>query len=329
MARKIILGVVLFLLLGEAFVRIDQKFTFLSNNSVVKIVTTIGQTPEYEALTAHTLDTSCNSLRILVLGDSYIHGGGIDFQNNFSQQLKTILGSAYSHVIVLDVSVPSSNTLDNLNAYRIYEAEFKPDIIILGYNYNDVLGNLDKDTSGRVDKAASIVLKRTNGKKNQSTAKKIYDILFQSKLLNYVLTNINEQLKAHGVIIPGTEFDNELTSYTKDKPNWEKSKLLLAEMISCAKQKGSVVVVMKFPEMNLLDHPTIFEGANKVIAGFFSGFDNVRYISVGDIFKNESPAPYLLSRYDGHPNELAHKKIASFMAEQLNKLPVFASRSTK
>ena len=321
MTQKVIIGAILFLIVGEILVRVDQKLTFLSSNSVVRIATTIGQSPEYTSLCNHTLDTSSRSLRILVLGDSYIHGGGIEFKNNFSQQLKVILDSKIENLCVLDVSVPSSNSLDNLNSYLQFSVDFRPDIVILGYNYNDVVGNLDKDTTSATALPNKTTLKATNSNKHKSTAKKIYDVLFQSKLLNYALTNANEKLKSHGVIIPGSELDNVLKAYTTDKPSWEKSKALLGQMIADAKQKNCIVVAMKFPEMNLLEHPAIFNQTDTIISGFFSQFDNVRSVNVGDIFKGEQSSAYLLSRYDGHPNELAHKKIATFMAAQLSAIP--------
>ena len=83
----------------------------------------------------------------MVLGDSYIHGGGIEFENNFSQQLKKMFSNetlGFDKVWVLDVSKSSANNLDNNMIYFQFVEKFKPDIVILGYNYNDIEGDLDK-----------------------------------------------------------------------------------------------------------------------------------------------------------------------------------------
>ena len=322
MKVKIFISILLFLLVGELFIRIDKKYQFLSSNHEVKIATTVEVTQEFISVNNNSINFAGKNLRIMVLGDSYIHGGGVKFTDNFSQQLKYILiknNIYFDSILILDISRPSSNSLDNTEAYFQFVDKFKPHIVILGYNYNDVLGNLEKTKN--TDSTQNFAKSKTNSNKSKSSAQKLYDVLFKSELLRYVLGNSNTELKAHGIIIPNTEFGNIMTAYTKNKPNWQKSKLLLNEMFTDAKNKNIEFLTLKFPEMNLLQYPSLFKSVDDTIKKYFNGINATHYINITDIFKGESATTYLLSKYDGHPNELAHTKIAKFVFDSLKTFP--------
>src|SRR5438045_2449469 len=133
--KKIGLCILLFMIIGEVMVRFDEKFNLLEDSKVVKVPTDLNITPEYTLLKKNGIDTAGNNLRIMVLGDSYIHGAGIEFKDNFTQQLKGMLknsNSKFDSIYVLDLSKPSSNSFDNEQAYAQFEKQYKPNIVILG-----------------------------------------------------------------------------------------------------------------------------------------------------------------------------------------------------
>ena len=303
--------IIIFILVGELMVRFDDKFRFFSDTHVVNIATGITATPEFNLLNENKLDLSDKSLKVMIIGDSYIAGGGIDFKDRFSQQLKSILNEnklPFNNIYVLDVSRPSSNNLDNNQSYFYYVHKFKPDCVILGYNLNDVEGNLVKESMK--SEAAKTSIEKTNSNLNRSFSKKIYSIYKKSKLLDFTLHKIHDEMKAHGKVVPNSVFDLMLKSYYEDRDNWEKSKSLLEEVIIDAKEKKIQLYVLKFPEINLLEYPELFTKTDKVINSYFNGFPSVTYINGNDIFKGDNTKDYILSKYDGHPNEKAHKKMA-------------------
>ncbi len=92
--------------------RLDERFQFLAATRVVKIKTSVEDTPEFELVKNNGINVNGNNFRVMVLGDSYIHGGGVNFKDNFSQQLKILLQKAnnkFESIYVLDISKPSSN----------------------------------------------------------------------------------------------------------------------------------------------------------------------------------------------------------------------------
>ncbi len=208
--------------------------------------------------------------------------------------------------------------LDNTEAYFEFADKFKPDIVILGYNYNDVEGNLEKKEIQ--DTAVSFAKKKTSSNQNQRFIKKVYDVVYKSKVIQYVLHNIHDELKARGYIIPNSAFDLTLKSYYLDKENWTKSKVLLQEMIDDCKNKNSQLVVLKFNEMNLLEYRPLFDKTDSCIYSFFKASPAVDYIDVSDFFTGEKSKDNILSKYDGHPNEKAHKKIAGDVFEEIKKI---------
>lgn len=322
MFKKIFFSCIIFFAIGELIFRFDSAFQFFTSNKVVKIKTAIEDSPEFEMVKNNSLNASGNSFRVMVLGDSYIHGGGIAFKDAFSQQLKTMLQNAnsrFDNVYVLDISKPSSNNFDNVQAYFDFAEKFKPNLVVLGYNYNDVEGNLDqKVTQNDVD---SFAKKKVSSNQNKGIVKKIYDILYKSKVVEFVLHNAHDEMKAHGYIMPNSVFDVTLKSYYENRPSWVKSKVLLQNLIDDCRKNNSQLMVVKFTEINLLEYTNLFERTDKTIKAFFDGQPSVDYFNLTDIFKGEKTKDYILSKYDGHPNEKAHKRIATAVFEEIKKLP--------
>ena len=230
--KKIGFIVLLFMLIGELMIRFDEKFKLLEANRVVKIATSLTITPEFTMLENNRINKLGSNFRIMVIGDSYIHGGGIDFKDNFSQQLKLILkinNKKFDDIFVLDITKPSSNNLDNNQSYFEYADKYKPDIVIIGYNYNDVVGNLNK--LNVQSKGDGFSKNNTSSEKQESITKKIYNVIYQSRFVHFVLSNLHTQLKSYGIVLPNSEFSLIMRSYPENKDNWVKSKILLQEII--------------------------------------------------------------------------------------------------
>jgi len=321
MIKKILLIVIIFLVSGELLMRLDEHFQFLAATRIVKIKTSVEETPEFDLVKNNGINTSGNNFRVMVLGDSYVHGGGISFKNAFSQQLKILLqksNSKFDNIYVLDISKPSSNNLDNVEAYFQFAEKFKPDMVILGYNYNDVEGKLDRDSiQHSID---SFSKRKTSSNQNSRFIKKIYDVIYKSKVVEYVLHNMHDEMKAHGYIIPNSAFDLTLKSYSQDKENWKKSKVLLQELIDDCKKRNSLLIALKFTEINLLEYPTLFKQTDSCLHSFFAASPSVDYIDVSDILKGQRAKDNILSKYDGHPNEKAHKKIAQGVFNEIKRV---------
>ena len=311
--KKIFIYLSVFLLIGEAMIRFDESITPFVENRVVKISTDIELTPEYTMVKNDDFIFNDNDLRIMVIGDSYIHGGGINFEDNFSQQLKKMfeaLESKSNKIWILDVSKSSSNNLDNNQTYFYFKDKFRPNIVILGYNLNDIEGELNKQNNevSNINKFKQV---KASGKETKSTIGKIYNIIQTSHLIHYIISKAHRKLNQYGIIIPNSKFDVNMKSYYQNEEIWQKSKILLREVIDDARKNEIKLIVYKFPEINLLEYPQLFSKANESIKVFFNKYPSVIYMDGGELFKGEESEKYILSKYDGHPNAKAHKKMAT------------------
>jgi hypothetical protein len=310
--KKTVFYILVFLLMGELMTRFDRSFLIMEDRRIVKIPKSIEKTPEYELICKNAFTPDSADFRIMVIGDSYIYGGGIEFKDNFSQNLKRLINTNKGDFVngwVLDISKPSSNNLDNNLAYFEYVDKFRPDVVILGYNLNDIEDNLQK-INDNGDLTTHHKGSHVQSFREKSFIKKIYGILYTSEFVQFVLHNAHKQLKTFGVVIPGSQFDQKLKSYSQDQDNWKQSQILLKEIIEHASKNNIELIIYKFPEMDLLEHPELFTQCDAVINSFFNGFPSVRYIDGNDKFREAKSKDYALSKYNGHPNANAHKKIA-------------------
>jgi hypothetical protein len=310
--KKVFIFILTFILVGELMTRFDKSFLIMEERRVVKIPKNIELTPEYELLQKNSFTPNQEDFKIMVIGDSYIYGGGIEFEDNFSQNLKRMINSKkgnFENGWVLDVSKPSSNNLDNNQTYFEFVNRYNPDIVIIGYNLNDIEGNLQK-IENNLSISDHFKDQKRNGAETNSLIQKIYKILYTSEFIQFIFHKTHNQLKAHGVVIPGSQFDLMLKSYWQNRDNWQRSKILLKEIIEHAKENEIQLIIYKFPEMDLIEYPNLFAKSNATIKSFFNEFSSVYFIDGSEQFKNKKSADYRLSKYDGHPNEIAHKKIA-------------------
>ena len=312
MLKKVTLVVLIFLLVGELMTRFDKSYLIMEGRRVVKIPKSIEKTPEYELILKKSFTPDPADFRIMVIGDSYIYGGGIEFKDNFSQNLKRLINTNKGNFVngwVLDISKPSSNNLDNNQAYFDYVDIYRPNVVIIGYNLNDVEGTLQKNMNNSAV-PPSLEEDQVHGTDTQSVIQKIYGILYTSEFVKFVLHNTHKKLKALGIVMPGSQFDLQLKSYYQNRDNWQQSQVLLKEVIEHASKNNIELIIYKFPEMDLLEHPTLITKSDLVINSFFNSFPSVHYIDGSEQFRNAKSKDYRLSKYDGHPNAFAHKKIA-------------------
>ena len=80
----------LFLLVGELIIRIDLEYDIL-NNSPYKIEVKIEESELRNKIEKGNFIPNPNQTRILIIGDSYINGGGIPIEKRFSKRLSNLL----------------------------------------------------------------------------------------------------------------------------------------------------------------------------------------------------------------------------------------------
>ncbi len=81
-------------------------------------------------------DPGSHRVRVLVLGDSFVWGVGVDAEQNLTSSLSRDLGDGYE---VYTLSMPGWGLGQMYAAYQMYKTMLDPDIVVMGYIDNDIL----------------------------------------------------------------------------------------------------------------------------------------------------------------------------------------------
>ena len=71
------------------------------------------------------------------------------------------------------------------------------------------------------------------------------------------------------------------------------------------------------PEFNLLNHPNLFHSIDKELINYVNYNKNIIYHNGLNDFLDENGYKFMLSKFDGHPNQLAHFRIAKNIADYI------------
>jgi hypothetical protein len=196
-----------------------------------------------------------------------------------------------------------------------YQEKFKPQFVFWAYNFNDILYSIPPINSS---KKTEIVPPKRVSKKKIGLKKYVSQLYSFSELTRYVSSKIQKQLKFQGIVVPIGEF-YQLTqkTYLETNKNWIDTKKKLNVVSQICKTNQSKFILYKMPEFNLLNHSNLFYSLDEKFVNYINSNKNITYYNGINDFENENSDKFMLSKYDGHPNELAHFRIAKKIAEYI------------
>jgi hypothetical protein len=332
--KQALLALAIFFAAGEVVVRVDKKFLFFQGSRMVEVSVETRRSAELAAVESGQLVASARDLRVMILGDSKIYGPGVDFHEVFSQRLKALLAAdkslPYDNVFVLDVSRGGYNTLMNRLTYFEYVDKFRPQLVVLGNNYEDVYGNQDvpeaisKSQLSVHEQTAKVFEERKKGE-NTPLFQRIRETVYHSSLLEFIMAGLNLELKLRGVVVPGSVFHHLIyESHREDYPGWIKTKAHLRDMIADCRQRGIALIVYSAPELNMVENYAPYDTLDHKLAAFFES-NAIPYVHGVSPFRGRETSELALSRYDGHANAQGHQLMAQqvypVIVETLSRTP--------
>jgi len=315
---KLITYGLLFFVIGECMIRVDQSFDLFQKAPHVFDVA-MDESDIRKEVGEGSFQLDSNQLRILVLGDSFIKEVGINKQDKFSNKLTDLLTSnpaIQQKVIILDVAKAGNNTRDNYNSFQYYYDKFKPQFVFWSYNMNDILGKLENNkpkqkTGINSDFRPGQIKQKVGGLKG--VVKNIYSI---SRLLEYLSLTAQKELKFLGVTPPYSDFEYITKEAYKDQSEpWIETQKMLSSVNEICDKQNTDFILYKMPDFNLLQELHFFENVDKAFVKFSNAVDHIQYLNGSDDFIDEDGEEYRLSRYDPHPNGKAQLKIANKIAK--------------
>ena len=247
------------------------------------------------------------TFRIVALGDSTTYGKGIELEGNrwpelLAEMLSKRLGA---RVDAINLSYPAWDTVEERQALVENGFKFHPDIVILGYNYNDPENATQRlEITGRARGPAWLLFLRERFY--------IADFAYQQVMR----PRNNEMFR---------QYIHRISS--PDAPNLPEFKQAMAGIRDDCKKAGVDFAVVIFPTLTGINkNPYEFQDAEDLITVELKGL-GVPYVSLLPLLKGYEGRELWASPYDPHPDEKVHK----MAAEQLLPLvePIIKSRLDK
>lgn len=257
-----------------------------------------------------------NEFRVLLLGDSVTFGQAVEQHQTFSSHLETLLNAkrTTSYYRVINAGVPGFNTADESNYLRASGDALDPDFVIVTYVHNDTVPSafIGFDERGVPLKNDGSSPLRGDLREQVSTW------LYRHSALYNVLRRAEVVLRFH-LNGPGLDILNSNESYTRwatkefsdDNPRFLKSKEALRAMKTWADKRRKpfrLAVFSWFP-------PSVEDPYRDVLTAFGRA-EGIAIILLSPLQDGEQHRDYTV-RFEGHPNERAHERIAISLYQEI------------
>lgn len=273
--------------------------------------------------TEHNIDNLRNTLRILILGDSFMEAYSVNLSDALPKQLERLANKKGVDTEVINLGVGGYGTLQEYLVFRDIGRKYKPDVVLLGFYANDVRNNSmilesilnqgsmkvssrpfvdTSDTSGlkisRVDyegahrryllaKERKSNLDLLEKLKNQSALVNLLRRAVRNSKSTFNTSNSNENNSskndARFFSIYGINYCHEHPDYTKA---WNVTKLILDRLNSDISRMGSKLVVFTVPALHEVDLKHMEKAINKTPQGMLCLEKPPRYRRLSSILRN-------------------------------------------
>jgi len=242
-----------------------------------------------------------NKLVLLGLGDSFLFGGGLEWEDTFLQQLEEKLkGKTPLPIITVNAALPGLNTREEANFLsRLGGALYHPKIVMVEFTLNDPETSLYR-------------LQPITGLQVEPWT------LWRSHLFFSLVRAYNTRMKPYREYL--------LSLYRDDYPGWFQCQLALREIRDVCRANRALPLLVIYPILeDFSNYP--YAGSHQKVASFArtQGFE---VIDLLETFRQSGePLESLwLSRGDNHPNAKAHsiaaQRVAQWIQSNWDKIPV-------
>jgi len=264
-----------------------------------------------------------NTQRILVLGDSFTWGIGLDVNDTIPKLMEKTLNAQLttSRVEVINAAIPGFNTVKQLRLLKNRGLKYEPDIIVLIYYLNDIeyLPELSSNATKKNEEKSVPIVEIDPGEditkfsKYKGVRGFILQIQKYSALVDFLVPRVGSLLRRAGVI-NSVEFswvEKIFQGFVNSNPGWVESKIALLEMAAIAKKGDTDFIVAVYPALVELDnykgkeaHLTIQNYCNEIA---------IHCVDLLELFENTNGMSYWINFADSHPNANAHRLVVEYL----------------
>ena len=252
-----------------------------------------------------SLEKPAGVFRIVVLGDSWAFGWGVEEGDQFPIVLERLLreGSAPGEprYEVLNFSVSAYNTLQQLAVLERKALRFSPDLVMVAYNVNDV-EKLDPATR----------------KTAQGRTRALERALTRHSHLIRLIDDRLRRLALKSAFESSGKVDHYRALYASGARPWARVQAALAEIRQLSAEAGAVTYLVHCPWMHILDDRNPYREIHRQVIDASERL-GIPSLDLFDTFKGRDPAALRISPLDGHPRAEGHRIAAEAIARDLRR----------
>jgi len=250
--------------------------------------------------------------RILVLGDSFTWGIGLEVEETLPKQLERLLRRERPDLEVINASIPGQNTTHELATLREKGLRYEPDMVVLAYCLNDI--EFDPDVTvgaggatpaaphaGASPPARALLYDPTKGLRGF-----VYWFQLRSKLVAFLVPRVGNLLRRVG-LLKSAEFswvEKTFQGYTEENLGWRESRGALAELAQVCRERRLPLIVAIYPLLTQL-HQYRGRGAHETVRSECERL-GIPAVDLLGVFENRDAWELWVNFMDGHPNAKAH-----------------------
>ena len=242
-----------------------------------------------------TLEKPDNTVRIVVIGDSFTFGSGVRSEHTFPSAMDDFFSekNLEKDIEVLNLGAGRYNTVNEVSLLFHRGGRFDPDIVVICFFLNDT-------NAGGTAKAFS-----TWVPEEQLPLWRRY-----SRLADIMATRFERQRASEALV------ENYIDSFRDNAPGWVNSRKALASARKLSEEQGFELVLAIYPVLWSLSDDYPFAGIHETITDYASGLG----MPVLDLqpFYSGFDGPELWAHPNNqHPNAEAHRVAGNALSEYL------------
>lgn len=238
----------------------------------------------------YSLTKPINKKRIIFLGDSFTLGWGVPLEATFSKQLERILNEKDSRYEIINMGLGNSNSVMEVELFKLKGLQLRPDLVILMYFVNDV------EPTPKMLRVQYLILK---------------DSYFLARLSSFFIklrTIFDKNFNWH-------KYYKDL--YSPDSKGLLSAKEAIKSLANLCKNENIKLLIVNIPELHILKgYPFTF--ATQYIASLAKEED-IPFLDLYSSFVAYEPSSLWVSPEDTHANSKANSIIAEEIYKKLKK----------
>jgi hypothetical protein len=225
--------------------------------------------------------------RIMMLGDSFILGWGVPFDDIIAKRMERRFAAEGKKVEVISAGVGNYNTTMEAEYYLTRGFKFHPDVLVLNYVVND---------------AEPIPSYKDNG-----------FFARNSELLVVFMGAMDSFMRRFGPEKPWDQYYLGLF----DTPGWAASKEAMHKLAEATRQQGTKLIIVSWPELHDVKSYRL-QRITDLVHGVADA-EHVPFIDLLPAVKDVESSKLWVTAPDPHPNAYANGLYAAYLYPMLQK----------